>query len=57
MRKKAVKKIRKALGFSKENENPIQRKIYRRFKKLYSRMAHNQKEALIKNTEKQFKTN
>lgn len=56
MRKKAVKKIRKVLGFSRENDNPIQKRIYRRFKKLYSRTAHNQKKALIENIQKQFKT-
>jgi hypothetical protein len=56
MRKKAVKKIRKVLGFSREDDNPIQKRIYRRFKKLYSRTAHNQKKALIENIQKQFKT-
>jgi hypothetical protein len=55
MRNTAVRKIREAIGFSRENDNPIQKRIYRRFKKLYSRTPHNKKESLIEGIKEQFK--
>lgn len=54
MRNTKAKKIRKILGLSKDSENPILKRMYRRFKRLYSRTPENNKSNLLKSIQKQF---
>lgn len=53
MRNSKAKEIRKILGY-KDSSNPVIRRVYRRFKKLYSRSPESQKPLLIFNLERVY---
>jgi hypothetical protein len=43
MRNIKARTIRKLIGFDFKNPNPIQKRLYRRFKKMYSRTPESKK--------------
>lgn len=52
MRNTRARQIRKAVGFNFQNPNPIQRRVYRRFKRLYTRLNDKDRAKLLSQLEK-----
>jgi hypothetical protein len=54
MNSKKAKQIRKAIISSENKGNPIFRRIYKRFKKLYARTPEQQKPVLLQAIQEKF---
>ncbi|MDB4314593.1 hypothetical protein N9955_01040 [bacterium] len=56
MNGRIAKKLRKAVGYSRDNENPVMRRTYRRYKKLYTSLPDAEKYKVF-NTLNRFSNN